>query len=240
MRKLSYLLLGFVIACSTVSSDRVATNQISASVDVDVYTQVPGLTTGEGAGTKVEVKLNSDEGNVTLAAGDTLSGKSDKGADLSFKPEEFLGTHSYVARFPGLDSKTVSVSFKRANGTSAPSSTVMLPAALSLTTPLPNTMTYSASLKVAWTNKLAGAKMTYRTFPCGGVGTTEFDSDEMSDEGEREFTGADLAGKTPPASPMCLKLELKRKIVEGNVDPAFKKGSVSATRHDIYDITVTP
>lgn len=242
VRRLPLLLLPLLAACSTVGSDTLATNQMRPHFRVEVNTANNGAVNGgEGPGMTVDLRLADGLSDVSLSAGDAFMGKTEKVPSLTFKSETFLGILSYVARSPSIDSRTLTVSLDRSNGTGAPTSTIEIPPALDLDSPFPSTLAHGATLKLSWKTKVAGAKLGYRTFPCGGVGTTQFDEPSVDDGGSYELTGADLLGPTAPSAPQCLKVLIARKTSKGTLDPAYKDGgSFEAIHNDIYEISITP
>ncbi len=245
---LSLLALPILVAgcADTASSSGISTSDIEAKIVIDVWTADNGAVAGDTRpGTYIQTTLRRSADYVELADGDGLVASTDKDTALPMARQKLVDEVFYVARIPELDRKSVNVALTRKDGTSAPASKMDLPAALAFTPPAPTTLAHGDTLKLAWPNKIDGAKIMYRTFECGTTGTTEFDSTGKDDTGSYELTGKELFGDTAPTAPACLMLFVQRQVKGGTLDPAFgnakdNKTAITANRYEAIKLTITP
>jgi hypothetical protein len=205
---------------------------------VDVHT----ATTTTPGDTQLDVTIyNADTSKyVTLGDGDVLTAHTDKDPNVTLSSN----TDAFGATFPDDKSTLLTLSFTRAHGTSAPSSTVPLPPALALTSPAAGaTVSYaSGSLTFAWSNPVANGTITFNFERCGsGSVAVGYGVQRAPDTGAYTFPWSDVPlSQAPPSQPECIDVHVERGV-DGSVDPAFNNGGfISATRFQALQVMVGP
>jgi hypothetical protein len=226
------------IACSSTSSSSLATNQITPSFSVKVDTDPANPQTFISA----VLKQTGTTTDVQLAAGDALTASTDKDASLTLAYDGTL--HVYSTTLTKVsDRTTLTFALTRASGTSAPSSTVQLPAPMALTAPAANAqVTYSGGtgmLTLTWSNAISGATMYFFPNPCNGVMAS---SSVITgpDNGTFTIATSNLVVSAPSAAGECVQIRMERDVT-GTVDPAFGAGgTLKVTHYDYVTINVVP
>ncbi|MEO7109174.1 MAG: hypothetical protein ABI183_01945 [Polyangiaceae bacterium] len=226
-----------LFACSTDSSSGRPTNQIQPNFSVTVDTASPGSTY---IGAILGEPGDGDFDNVQLSGGDTLIAKTDKDASIALPYDSTLQAYSTTLE-KVIDRKTVTFVLTRANGGSAPNSTVTLPDAVAVTSPAANAKVSAASgnVQIAWSNPLATGKMQYVAYPCGSAATTT-NTESSSDTGSFSFPVSSIISGAPTAAGQCITIQINRQV-PGTFDPAFDQGGTfSADRFDYVNFLLTP
>lgn len=230
-------LLVSLIACSSTSSTNVATSQFKPFFEVDVDT------TGKGS-TYVGV-IFDQPGSLTqvrLEGGDTVTFKTDKDPSLPLGYDSGLQVYNNTIQAV-TDRSFVTIVLTRASGTSAPNSTVQLPAALALTAPAANAnVPYgggTGKLALTWSNAISGATVDFSTSPCGGAAFSS-KTNSGPDNGTFTLATSDLLVGAPAASGSCVSIRMTRHV-NGTLDPAYApSGTFTARREDYVQVTVMP
>ena len=228
----------FITACSEESSSKFATDKIEANMYVDVYVD----TGPTKARTEIRVKLADGLTDITLADGDKLTAKTGKDPNLVLTNSGSF--NYYKAELPDADrGEDFAISFTRTSGTSAPSSTIKIPAKIAVTSPA--TVSYATGkVDLEWSNKADGATVSFYTRTCGSAsGSIGGTRPSGPDSGKFSLTMAQLGlSAPPPAAGTCISLDIERKVTNGVIDPAFKKdgSKFEGQRTDRFDVTVTP
>ncbi len=226
-----------VCGCSKESSSKYSTDQIQARMHVDVYVD----TGPTKARTKILVSLQDGFTDITLGDGDTLTAKTSKDPSIVLAKDS---VNFYEAELPDADrGEDFTISFTRTNGTSAPNSTIKIPAPIVMTSPA--TASFAAGkVDLEWSNKTDGATVSFYTRTCGSAsGSIGGTRPNGKDEGKFTLTMAEMGlNAPPPAAGTCISVDIERKVTNGVIDPAFKQdGSVfDGSRTDRFDVTVTP
>lgn len=226
-----------IVACSSTSSTGVPTNHFKPFFDVDVDTVGKGSTyvgvIFDQPGTLTQVRLEG---------GDSVTFKTDKDPSLPLGYDSGLQVYNNTIK-DVTDRTFVTIMLTRSSGTSAPSSTVQLPAALALTAPMPSAqVTYGAGsgkLVVTWTNIIAGATVDFSPSPCGGAAVS---TKPLSGPDNGSFTlgASDLLVSAPPAAGSCVSIRMTRHV-NGTIDPAYSQdGTFTARREDYVQVNVVP
>jgi hypothetical protein len=241
MRRTTTLSLALALAlssCGSESSSSYTTDKIKADMHVDVD-NIPGQQK-----TEIYVFLKDGFTDITLGDGDTLTAKTSKDERLVLTKSEFS---FYKVKLDAADrGDDFTVAFTRTNGTSAPNSTIKVPAAIALTAPAgspkPTASFAAGNVTLEWSNKLAGARLTWYTRTCGTVSGSLGSQPSADDSGKITFTMSDLGiTSAPPAEGTCISIDLTRSVTTGKVDSAFRgTSSFEGKRSDRYDIQVMP
>lgn len=217
-------------ACTETPSSELATNEI------DVYLRVEVL--DEFTTTDLTVQFSqSITSEVVLAEGDVVTASTDKDPSVAFT---LGGGNFYRASVPAVDRTTATFSLARATGTAAPDSTVAIPAALTLTAPLVDAeVPYeggNGKLTLSWSNKVDGALIAVHADPCEGTATTN--GPDLPDTGSYELSTKDMFVGAP-AKTECIQLRVTRTIA-GKIDPAFRGGTLEASRAMEIQVQLVP
>lgn len=234
--RLAALTLGSIACvasgCSTPSTG-LATSDLTADFHVDVNDD-PQLLQTEVYGF-VKKGLN----DVILGDGDTLNFSTEKDAKQVL-PKNNLNFYKVVMK--GVtDRSQFTFSLTRTSATSAPSSTITVPAALALTAPTKgDAVSYAGGkLDIAWSNPVSGGTIHVFAYPCGGAAASTQDV-SAPDSGTLRMKTSDLIVGSPPTSPQCVTVRILRSST-GTVDPAFAaKSTFVADRYDYVDVSLGP
>jgi hypothetical protein len=226
-RALALLPLPLALFGCTTDSSQVATSKITATIRAEL---IPGSN-------RVTVDMLADDlSSVKLVAGDTLSGKTDKDASLSF--ERSVGL--YAADLPHDDITELTISLTRSSGTSAPASTVSIPPHLVVTSNKQAPYVAGGKLTLAWSNAVSGAQVGYWSRPCGSASIGLKEAQRVDDTGTLSIAMSELTQTAPPANGSCVTVTVIREIT-GTIDKAFESGSaIYGRRDDDVDVTLTP
>ena len=231
---LSALLVLTLGACSNVASTNIKTAGIEAHLVV----------AADGTGkTKATAALNVDTSAVDfvkLSDGDSLVAKTGSQSQ-TLTESELLGAVSYAATFDGADAEgtAYTVSLNRATETSAPSSTVTLPAPFSITAPAPAASFSRANDDLAVTYASAG---THDSMSWSITGDCILNQSKVLDADTGSFTVAKASIKTPSSTTTenCqVTLTVSRTQV-GTLDPAYQGGSILGVQTRTLTFTSTP
>jgi hypothetical protein len=218
-------LMLLVLACETESLGGYGTSQIHADILVSA--------TGDGT-SLLTVDLTDGEflTYLQLTAGDSLTATA-WGATRGLEEHSFLGEVSYSLQFQhdGDDSPIV-ISLQRANGASAPRSTVRLPAPMTIS-PLPKT-TYSRAgeaLRLVWTTTGSGSIGIDLSGNCIDPYTAQVDV--ASGGATIPVSGLQKRASSGPSDVVpdnCAVTATFTRDSYGSLDPAFAGGSIHATQ----------
>lgn len=227
---------GLILAgCSDVDSTHLKTAGIRASLGV----------TGSGTGNAVASAEFQVDGSaltyVELQAGDTVTASQGDQTHTLVK-SELLGLIAYYATFEGADAEGTSfkISLQRDADTSAPDSTVTLPAQFNITAPTGTALSYSRAnddLVVTYDNAGKSDAMSYSL---RGTCISPVDQPLDGDPGTFTLAKATLAppqGSTETTCTVTLTLSRTR---TGTLDSAYASGSAWASQTRTFDFTSTP
>ncbi|MBM4280809.1 MAG: hypothetical protein FJ137_08630 [Deltaproteobacteria bacterium] len=228
-------------ACSSIDSDDIDTDAITA--DLTARPRADGSAT-ELAATLAAGALTF----IDLQAGDRLVASSGD-VQVELSANEVLGVMSYGATLDGVGEvgATVTVAFEREAFASAPSSTVELPAPVSITAPdagaafsraeddLVIALAGSASddaVRVSWSGDCVVADGI--DVPAGQASVTI--ARGTLAKAERSSSDADAA----PIADSCSLRIVAERTIEGVLDPAYEGGRITAVTSDSREVTTSP
>jgi hypothetical protein len=226
-----------LLACATTDSSTLATTQIQPRFTTKVEASPNRPTTFVSA----ILGQPGTMSNVRLAPGDVLTAKTDKDPQLGFAYNEILQVYSFTLENI-VDRTQVTISLTRANGTSAPLSTIQIPAALALKAPTAGRRVEykggAGSVEVSWSNPTNAGNVHFFAYPCGGVAGTTTDL-QGPDSGTFTLQARSLA-VAAPTKEECVTVSMQRRAT-GTVDPAFAAGSkFEGYRNDFVNVTLVP
>lgn len=217
MNQTALIFFALLCACTPASSTDIRTSGLYASI----------TGTGDGSGqTTVTTTLQVGQLSTTfidIASGDALTATS--GTDTTaLKKFELLGLISYSGVLPGDDeNKSVTVAFTRGAGdTSAPNSSLALPAKFQLTAPVANAAFARGkdAIEVKWGNSGKSDPMAVQLKGSCIQTVTQ----AASDTGSVVIAAADLkASKDAEAQTCDVTIDITRTHT-GTLDPAYGKG----------------
>jgi hypothetical protein len=228
-------------ACSSIDSDDIDTDAITADITVRPR--------ADGSATEVAATLSAGALTfIDLQAGDRLVASSGD-AQVELSASDVLGAVSYAATLDGVGAAgaTVTVAFEREAFTSAPSSTVVLPAPVSITAPdaaasfsraeddLVVALAAVASddpVRVSWSGECVVADGI--DVPAGQASVTL--AKGTIQKAEPSSSDADAA----PIADSCSLRIVAERTVQGVLDPAYEGGRISAATSDSREVTTTP
>ncbi|MFZ5440562.1 MAG: hypothetical protein ACOZQL_11175 [Myxococcota bacterium] len=203
--------------CETVNSSDIKTSGLYADLEV----------TADGTGrSAAKATLTLGAGSLTfleLASGDSLTVRS--GTDSkAMSRRSLLGSTWYEAELTGEEAnKAFTVSLTRANDTSAPSSSVTLPAPFSLTAPMASqtfSRAGSGQVVVAWAP--SGLADAMHVAASGSCIESIPDADLNADQGQ--YTLPAFRARQGEDSTTCSVVITVTRTRKGSVDPAYGKG----------------
>jgi hypothetical protein len=201
--------------CETVDSSSVKTSGLYADLEAEAA--------GDGR-TKLKASLKLGQGSLTfleLAEGDTLIASSG-GTDRTMSRTSLFGATWYVADFTADAADTAfSIALQRTSDTSAPSSTVTLPAPFSFVAPAASTQVprSGSGLRVTWQLASSGDGMR---ISASGSCIESVSEVTIADSGAHDFAAFRARqDENNTTCPVTITLERRR---EGTVDPAYGKG----------------
>jgi hypothetical protein len=202
--------------CESVSSENVKTSGLLADFEATA--------SGDGK-TGVKATLRMSRTSLTfveLSGGDVLTASAG-GAPVTMDRRRLLGSTWYEAELPtDIAGTVVRVAFTRAAETSAPESSVSLPASFTLTAPTENQSVSRAAgpLLVSWQG--GGQSDELRLGASGSCIDTLTETVLPTDSGSHQLA-AFTARKNQETSSCDVTVTLKR-VRRGTVDPAFGLG----------------
>jgi hypothetical protein len=195
---------------------------------------------GDGSGMHVIAALFASDDAVQLSAGDALTATaSSQSLPLTLATGQPPGSVPYVATFPSATAANpVTIAFQRAQGSSAPSSSTVVPAPFSIVTPAPPYISpphsYSLLLDPPPPAPVAGSGESWQltmSGPCivDYVGSTADGSLTLNAKGELLLDTTQLAAPPPgtgggsqqQGEGGCVLTVVVRHEHYGPVDPAF-------------------
>ena len=232
------LVVMFVLpACTSVASSDLKTSGMSSRITVTVN--------GAGAST-VSEQLNVDTNAtdfVQLSSGDALTAKAGSQSQ-PMTGTSLLGAISYSAAFTGeaAENTAYTVSLTRASpNTSAPSSTVSIPAPFTISAPAASAQFSRATGDIVVTYSPSG-KADPVTWTISGSCTSGSSGSLTGDPGTFTIAHGTLLPPTvdagaPPTCPLTLTLTRTR---PGTLDPAFQGGSITSSQQQTVEISSAP
>lgn len=203
-------------SCESVSSKDVKTSGLFADLEATA--------SGDGK-TAVKATLRMGRASLTfleLSDGDELTASAG-GAPITLARRRLLGSTWYEGELPTDAAGTVvRVAFTRAAETSAPDSSVALPAAFSLTGPTANQNVSRGAGPLAVTWQGAGQADELRLGATGSCIDTVSEAALSGDTGSHQLA-AFVPRKDQEANSCTVTLTLRR-VRKGTVDPAFGLG----------------
>jgi hypothetical protein len=226
-----------LLACATTDSATLTTTQIQPRFTTKVEASPNRSTTFVSA----ILGQPGTMANVRLAPSDVLTAKTDKDPQLAFVYDAILQVYSFTLE-NAADRTQVTISLTRANGTSAPLSTIQIPAALALKAPTPGQRVEfkggAGSVEISWSNPTNAGNVHFFAYPCGGIAGTTTDL-QGPDSGTFILQARNLAVAAPPRE-QCVTVSMQRRAT-GTVDPAFAAGSTfEGYRNDFVNVTLVP
>ncbi|TCO40981.1 hypothetical protein EV646_11672 [Kribbella antiqua] len=240
MKRITALAVVLVLAgCSTVDSKDIRTSGITADLLVSLPedTDAADVTASLRVGTLTFVELGDGEDITASGAGKTVQLKHRRSA----------GATDYRNRLDGVVAPGTEITFdleRSGDDTSAPKSTIALPARVRLTAPASGT-TYSRrqAIDVRFTSEpsQAGAILSWAG-ECVTTGSLQLEGGRTSVTIPAGSITPSMATPTPGVKPTTtcpINLTLTRRD-EGTLDPAFKNGTIAAETQSTRRITSTP
>ena len=229
-------LLAATVGCSTIDSEDIETSGITASMEV--------LRTA--AGSSVSVSLSAGTLNfVSLNNGDTLKATA-KEQTVELAENNVLNAISYFGQLDAnAQGDEVTVAFERASKTSAPSSTVILPANVEITAPAASTafsrandpvvidVTSEAStdgMRLSWSGDCVDADGF--DLPAGAVSAT-INAGIIKKRAQVDENDPD-SEPVPDTCTVTLRVERR---ATGTLDGEFEGGTITAVTSSTRDIT---
>jgi hypothetical protein len=225
--------------CSTVDSKDIRTSGITADLLVTLPedTDAADVSASLRVGTLTFVELGDGE-EVTAAGG---------GKTVELKHRRSAGATSYWSRLDGVVAPGTEITFdlkRSGDDSSAPKSTVVLPARVRLVAPAAGT-TYSRrrDIAVRFTSEPseAGAILGWAG-ECVEAGSLRLEPGRTAVTIPAGSIKPATSSPSPGAKPLTtcpIDLTLTRRV-EGTLDPAFKNGSVAAETQSTRRITSAP
>ncbi|MDP2342046.1 MAG: hypothetical protein Q8O67_13900 [Deltaproteobacteria bacterium] len=229
-------LLAATVGCSTIDSEDIETSGINASMEV--------ARTNDGS--NVSVSLSAGALNfVSLNNGDVLKATA-LGQTVELSENNLLNAISYFGRVDAnAQGDEVTVSFERAEKTSAPSSTVVLPASVEITAPAASSVFSRANdpivveitgeastdaLRLSWSGDCVDADGL--DVPADQTSVT-INAGTIKKRAQVDENDPD----SQPVPDSCtVSVRIERRVL-GTLDGAFKGGSISAVTSSSRDIT---
>lgn len=236
-----YLALG---SCGgSTSSDNVTSEGIMAEIEIDAYAD--NITKLK---TVLKVGSNGTFGtDLNLSSSDTLTAIANGETKVFSKKTDLLGAIDYRTSFASNEGdRQFRVSLDRANNTSMPNSTVTLPQAFSVTSPINGAQfdtVSNTSIELRWNppGYLENVSIHFM-FECDGPTITDevifAEKETLPDNGLATFdVGALLADRGLPDTGSCdTNIEVRR-TVTGTLDPNYGEGGYIRARQ-LRDVDV--
>jgi hypothetical protein len=226
MRILISCILGVsAAACTDLQSADLTTAGMSTTMSV----------TGDGTGaTTVTAQFNVDDNStdfVNLSTGDSVIAQV-AGQSQTMSESNALGDISYQASFSGEDaSGTVyTIDLERANGVSAPSSTVTMPSPFTITVPTSSSTYSRATSDIVVTYGNAGTQDTM-TWSISGICVNGASGTVSGDTGTFTIAHGNLVpigGGDPGTCQATLSMTRSR---YGQIDPHYGSGGTITAQH---------
>lgn len=236
MKRLFYILIvsGALGACSSTTSDNVATEGINA--DIDVFANGSGRT-------RVDVEFEVGDGigatSLELAPGDRLTATANGIQRTLTEDESIIGRFRYETTFDFDDAGTVfTVSFSRDNGVNAPNSNVALPDGFIVQSPQSNDVFSQAEdIPIEWTPNGTMIRPDIDvTLSCTTTGGIVFsDTEDVTIGGDTGVASLPVASVIPigtlDTTRLCEGEVHFSRWRRGSLDPAYGEGGNITAEH---------
>ncbi len=231
-----FALLVATLGCSTIDSEDLETSGMTAAMEVRRGSDGSDVTVSLAAGTLNFVSLNNADGLTATAAGETVA----------LTEGNLLNLVAYRGRLAAHDTgDEVTITLTRADKTSAPTSTVTLPATVEITSPAASAAFSRADddIVVAITSEDSDDDLTLQwNGDCIKTGSIDVPADQASvtiNKGtiEQKPQNDDSDPASAPVPDSCgMTITVERRVT-GSLDGAYEGGSIAGVTSSSRDLT---